>query len=265
MNNILATFTTNRHSTLGIFDSGLGGLTVLKALQKVGIADHYIYVGDTAYLPYGEKTVEQLQKRADLVTSFLSTQGVSTCVIACHTLSAVAYDYLKERFPTISFIGMIEIVADYALHQSKNKRIGVLATSASINSHAHSNALIKRNKHCLVIEQSCPRIVPLIEALPYNEAAIKKAITYYVKPLLDKGVDTIILGSTHYALIKEIIQHITGPAITLISAENTLIHGLEEKPYHNKTDCYVTGDKISFQEKAHILANINLKVKSVIL
>lgn len=265
MNNILVPFIKGRYSTLGIFDSGLGGLTVLKALQKIGIAEHYIYVGDTAYLPYGEKTVEQLQERADLVTRFLRAQGISTCVIACHTLSAVAYDYLKERFPRISFIGMIEIVADYALHQSKSKRIGVLATSASINSHAHSNALIKRNKNCVVIEQACPQIVPLIEALPYNEAAIKKAITYYVKPLVDKDVDTIILGSTHYALIKKIIQHIIGPNITLISAENTLIYGLEEKAYHNKTDCYVSGDNVSFQEKARILANIDLTVKSIIL
>lgn len=238
---------------IGLFDSGLGGLTVLRALYNAHVAQHYVYVGDTAYLPYGGKSVDTLQERARIITQFLVSHNINVCVIACHTLSAVAYTYLQEQFPTVTFVGMIDLVAEHALKLSKNNRIGIMATTATIKSHAHRTALLKRNSMCTVVEQECPELVPLIEAPIVHKENLYEAVRAYIDFLRVRHVDTIILGSTHYALLKNMIYDIVGTTISLISAEDIIAQPLTQVQNTSVVECFVTSDSDFFAQKTAAL------------
>lgn len=221
--------TISDSTTLGFFDSGVGGLSILQKCFNLK-AKALVYFADAKHLPYGNKTPEFLLERGIVITKFFLKQNIDTIVVACHTSSATTLNKLKKLFPQVTYIDMLVPTIDMALKKTKSGRIGVMATQASIDSHVHKKLLLDRNSNISVFEQACPDFVPLIEAQA-SEEKFNVAIKKYLKPLLAKNIDTLILGCTHYAFLEKLIQ-IQAPTITLISAANCIIlpNNQEDKP-----------------------------------
>ena len=148
---------------IGIFDSGIGGISILNKLLQSHVSD-FLYVADTAYLPYGNKSAKLLQKRSKMITQFFISQKITTIVIACHTSSATTLCFLKKNFPQVTFIDMIPPTINQACIVSENKKVGLIATHATIKTHAHKKYLHKINSNIMLYEQPCPLLVPMIES-----------------------------------------------------------------------------------------------------
>jgi len=205
---------------IGIFDSGIGGLTVVKEILRLMPNERIIYFGDTARVPYGSKSPKAVREFAMQDASFLFNKGVKTIVIACNTASAEALDLLQNEFG-ISVIGVIEPGARAAsLITSGN--VGVIGTHGTIASGAYRIALHNTNSSINVESIACPLLVPLIEEDWIGKSATKEIADEYLKPLLEKNIDTLILGCTHYPVLKSVLQEVVGAKVTLIdSAEAT--------------------------------------------
>lgn len=212
------TYNIYASETIGIIDSGAGGLSIANSLVLLLPTHRFIYVADAAHLPYGQKTTEYLIERASKITRFLQSQNVRTIFVACHTLSATALPFLKELFPTVQYIDMVPGTIFKACATTNNKKVGVMATSATIASHLHKKLLLQTDSSLEVFEQACPLFVPLIEESASPDQ-LMSAIKTYLQPLLDQSVDTIILGCTHYPFIQRLLEE-AAPHVTFISAAN---------------------------------------------
>lgn len=206
---------------IGIFDSGVGGLTVLKAIIKALPQEDTIYLGDTARVPYGTKSPETVTRYSRQITSFLLSREIKLLVVACNTASAVSLDALKKNFP-IPIVGVIEPGARRAAAATRTGRVGVIGTEGTIRSSAYAKAIKRINPGIEVITRACPLFVPLAEeGWVDNEVARLTAATY-LDGLREDGVDTLVLGCTHYPLLKSIIAETMGEGVTLVdSAEET--------------------------------------------
>ncbi|MGE0009793.1 MAG: glutamate racemase [Candidatus Babeliales bacterium] len=243
---------------VGVFDSGIGGLSVVKQILRTRNA-HIVYVADTANMPYGLKSPDQIRVLSERITEFLLTQHVDYIVIACHTISAISGPYLAAKYPHIAFITMLEVVVPAALKTTKTNRIGIMATPATILAQVHKHALQYSNPRITVFEQPCPTLASTIEHQFDNHALIEDRITQYVSPLIAHGIDTLILGCTHYDLIQNEIQDFVGSQITIISSGRTPLP-LLPKPREQKEEgaltieCYVSGNQDMFTESlVHII------------
>ncbi len=202
---------------IGIFDSGLGGLTVVKAVKKILPQESIIYLGDTARLPYGTKSSESIIKFSFDNTKFLLEKKVKAIIVACNTSSATSLKKLQESFD-IPIFGVIEPGALKALEFTQNGKIGVIGTTTTIRSKAYQKELKKNKKNIEVYAKACPLFVPLIE-----EGWIDSKITYevaeiYLSEFKKKGIDSLILGCTHYPLLKDIIKEIMENKVILIDS-----------------------------------------------
>jgi glutamate racemase len=206
---------------IGIFDSGIGGLTVLKELVRAMPQEDTLYLGDTARVPYGTKSPETVTRYALEIASFLAKKDIKLLVVACNTASAVSLETLQERFP-IPIVGVIEPGARRAAAMTRNGKVGVIGTEATIKSSAYTRAIKKVNPAIEVITQPCPLFVPLAEeGWTANEVA-RLTVKSYLEGLKGSGVDTLVLGCTHYPLLKEIIAETMGDTVRLVdSAEET--------------------------------------------
>ena len=202
---------------IGIFDSGIGGLTVVKELIKLLPKENLVYFGDTARVPYGTRSVKLIKQYALEDAAFLEQFNIKILIIACNTASAVAVDLLKSAL-IIPVTGVIEPVVSAALNISTKKRIGVIGTTATINSQAYNKQINRQEPDVLVYGQPCPLLVSLVEEGWVDDEITRLTIRKYLDPLLQKDIDTIILGCTHFPVIKELIQDETGPEITLIDS-----------------------------------------------
>jgi glutamate racemase len=205
------------NNPIGIFDSGIGGLTVVKELTKMMPKEDLVYFGDTARVPYGTRSAKLIKKYSLEDAAFLEQFNIKLLIIACNTASAVAVDLLKSSL-IIPVTGVIEPVVSAALTISKNKRIGVIGTTATINSQAYNEQIYMREPEADVYGQPCPLLVSLVEEGWVDDEITRLTIRKYLKPLLDEGVDTIILGCTHFPVIKDLIQDEAGPLISLIDS-----------------------------------------------
>lgn len=213
---------SDKSSGIGIFDSGVGGLTVLQSIKKRLPKENLIYFGDTARVPYGTKSAETVTKFARQDIHFLMSQGVKMIVVACNTASALALDTLKKEI-NIPIIGVIEPGAKGAAAASLNKKIGVIGTEATINSDAYSLAIRRIDKDISVVSRACPLFVPLAEEGWGEHRIAKIAAEEYLSAMKNK-VDTIVLGCTHYPLLKKIIGKVLGEGVVLVdSAEETAL------------------------------------------
>ena len=188
---------------IAFFDSGVGGLTVFEKLKKLLPNENYLYFGDTKNMPYGEKTKEQQNEYSDKIFKYLESKGVKAVVMACNTTSATAYSSLKDNYnfkiyPIIQSVA--KIIADMGL-----KRVGVLATIATINSHAYSRELAKYNPDMEVLELACPQWVRIVEEKRENDPGCEKLITSKLAEMLWYSPEKIILGCTHYPYLKGIL------------------------------------------------------------
>jgi glutamate racemase len=210
----------SNHLPIGVFDSGLGGLTVVRELSKRLPHEDIIYVGDTARVPYGTKSPDTVRRYALQISFFLIQKKVKALVVACNTVSAVALQALKNL--PIPVFGVIDPGSRAAVLKTKQGRIGIIGTPATVASHAYKTTIQSYSPSSKVWEEACPLLVPLVEVGWHKHSVTREVVKTYLKPLLKKKIDTLVLGCTHYPLLKETISSFTGPRISLIdSAEET--------------------------------------------
>jgi glutamate racemase len=202
---------------IGIFDSGIGGLTVVKELIKLLPNENLVYFGDTARLPYGTKSDRLIKQYSLENTLFLEQYNIKFLVVACNSASAVAVDTLRS-YLTIPVTGVIAPGVEAAIQITKNKRIGIIGTTATINSNAYSKMIKEANMEIEVWGQPCPLLVSLVEEGWIDDDITRLTIRKYLQPLLEHKIDTIILGCTHFPVIKDLLQEEVGQHITLIDS-----------------------------------------------
>jgi glutamate racemase len=217
--------------SIGIFDSGIGGLTVVKQLIRFLPHEDLIYFGDTARVPYGTKSEKLIRQYAMEDAKFLLQFGIKMLVVGCNSVSATALDLLQEKL-SIPVTGVIEPGVTAAVNLSEKKRIGVIGTTATISSKAYDRKIYIRDNKIEVFGQPCPLLVPLVEEGWLEDDITRLTIKKYIDPLLKKDIDVIILGCTHFPVIKSLFQEVVGNKITLIDSgeetakvvRDTLIH-----------------------------------------
>jgi len=206
---------------IGIFDSGVGGLTVLREIFKVLPQEDTIYFGDTARVPYGTKSPETVERYSREITSFLVKRDIKLLVVACNTASAVALNSLKREF-FIPVVGVIEPGARRAVEVTRSGRIGVIGTAGTIKSSAYTRAIKRLNPAAEVLTRACPLFVPLAEEGWTDNQVARLTAQSYLQELKEADIDTLVLGCTHYPLLKNIIAETMGPDVVLVdSAEET--------------------------------------------
>ncbi len=202
---------------IGVFDSGIGGLTVVKALMEDLPSESIVYFGDTARVPYGTKSKTTIVKFSLENVEFLLRYGVKCIVIACNTSSSWALPTLRKYFK-VPIIGVIRPGALAAVRQTRNKRIGVIGTTATINSRAYEMAIQRLDPRIKVFSHSCPLFVPLVEEGWLNGDICRTIAQRYLQPLVRQRIDTLILGCTHYPLLTKTIQEVVGPSVALVDS-----------------------------------------------
>ncbi|MBI5872957.1 MAG: glutamate racemase [Candidatus Omnitrophica bacterium] len=208
---------------VGIFDSGIGGLTVVKEIIKLLPHENLVYFGDTARVPYGIKSKETIIKFSLENTLFLLQQDVKMIVVACNTSSSLALPVIRRHFK-IPIIGVIMPGAKEAVYATKNKKVGVIGTRATINSGAYEEEIKRLDSSIRVFSQACPMFVPIVEEGWINDTITTKVAQKYLSGLKAKDIDTLILGCTHYPLLKNRIQEVMGRSVKLIdSAEQVAV------------------------------------------
>ncbi len=207
------------HRPVGVFDSGLGGLTAVRELMQLLPGEDIIYFGDTARVPYGSRSPETILKFARQDMNFLCSFDLKAVVIACGTVSTTSLATLQDEYD-LPVIGVVEPTAAMAARQTRSGRIGLIATQASIRSGAYERALHRLDGSIQVTGAACPLFVPLVENGRFRpgDVVIETVAREYLRPMKDAGVDTLMLGCTHYPLLHDVIAGEMGPEVTLISS-----------------------------------------------
>ncbi|MGX6961461.1 glutamate racemase [Vagococcus xieshaowenii] len=202
---------------IGFIDSGVGGLTVVREALKQLPNETIMYLGDTARCPYGPRPAEQVVQFTWEMANFLVEKNIKMLVIACNTATAVALDEIKAALD-IPVVGVILPGTRASLKQTKNNRIGMIATLGTVKSHSYLKAIHNKSPKTEVVELACPRFVPLVESKSYQTPLAKKVVAETLQPLMNQKIDTLILGCTHYPLLRPIIQNVIGHDVTLVDS-----------------------------------------------
>lgn len=255
---------------IGIFDSGVGGLTVVKEVFKHLPEHQIIYFGDTARLPYGTKGADFVKKYSEKITEWLLGKGAKIIIIACNTSSAWASDFLKEKFKTTPIFEMIEPAIAEALKATKNGKIGIIGTPGTIRSGVYEKKLKNKNSKLEIYTQPCPLLVPLVEEGLLDDKITIEIIKRYIDPLKEQGIDTLILGCTHYPLLKEIIEKTIDSGIKVINPAESLAKEvkkyLENNPAVEKQiqkgsghEFFFSDEPYNFEKISHMCFNKRIK------
>ena len=252
---------------IGVFDSGIGGLTVVAELRRALPAERILYLGDTARVPYGGKSAETVTRYGREISDLLVTEGAKMIVVACNTASALAVPTLAPEFP-VPVIGVLEPGAAAAVKATRSGKIGVIGTRATIGSQAYSKAIHSLNPNLSVKATACPLLVPLIEEGLFDDEVTETVLRRYLEPMLSQGIDTLVLGCTHYPLLKNAIRTICGDGIQLVdSAENcavavrSLLSADSSNPSGPRLDILLTDSSEGFLRIAE--KSLNLKIDSL--
>lgn len=205
-----------KDAPIGVFDSGFGGLTVVREIMRQIPNEKIVYFGDTARVPYGSKSKETVTRFSRQITHFLQTQNVKTIVVACNTASAYALDELEKEID-IPMIGVVKPGAKVAADVTQNGKVGVIATSATIGSEIYTTYIKKLKPEVSVTGKACPLFVPLVEEGLLEDPVTDEIASRYLLELIDIDIDTLILGCTHYPLIRNTIQRVVGEKVTLVN------------------------------------------------
>lgn len=236
-------YMAENENPIGIFDSGIGGLTVFKEVSRMLPSENIIYLGDTARVPYGIRSPETVTRYSFECTGFLLQQNIKLLVVACNTVSAISLYKIKKRIP-IPVIGVIEPGARAAVNSTRNKKIGIIGTEATIRSGAYFKAIKRMNKDIEIVGLPCPLFVPLVEEGWTDGVIARLVVERYLSGLKEKGTDTLVLGCTHYPLLKNIIQDImegvtlidsaveTGKVVGDVLSKMKMIGKADKLPYH---------------------------------
>jgi len=206
---------------IGVFDSGIGGLTVVRALMERLPFENIIYFGDTARVPYGVKSPETITRFATQITRFLLQKEVKLLIIACNTMAAVAYQAVKD-LSSVPVLDVIAAGARKAIEETTSKHVGVIGTPATINSNAYARAIHEHDPDIRVFSQACPLFVPLVEEGWWHHPVTRLTAQEYLRPVLAEHVDTLVLGCTHYPVIKSLIREIVGQDIRLVDSAEAM-------------------------------------------
>jgi glutamate racemase len=213
---------------IGIFDSGVGGLTVVKEILKELPDYQIIYFGDTARLPYGTKGANFVKKYSAKITGWLLNKKVKIIVIACNTSSAWASEFLKRKFKNVKIFEMITPVISDILSSTRNKKIGIIGTPGTIKSKAYEKMIYDKDSSIKIFSQPCPLLVPLAEEGLIDDEATSKIVKRYLEPLKKEGIDVLVLGCTHYPLLKEVIKKQLGTDVKIINPAEILTREIKK-------------------------------------
>lgn len=247
---------------IGVFDSGVGGLSVLRVLRRRLPEAEYLYVADQGHVPYGLRPLQEVRGFAEGITRYLLSQGADLVIIACNTASAAALPALREAFPHTPFIGMRPAIGP-AVAQSRSRVIGVLATQGTFRGELYASAVRRFAQGVTVLQDTCPGLVEQIEAgktrAPETRAILERALT----PMLARGVDTVVLGCTHFPFAASLIREIVGPEVGIIDPAPAIARQVEHlwRQYHlsitgaapGRVRFATTGDAGRFREVIQIL------------
>ncbi len=250
---------------IGVFDSGLGGLTVLKEIMKITPNENIVYFGDTARVPYGPRSKETIVKYTFQAIDFLISKNVKAIVIACNTATARALKEANEKY-NIPILGVIEAGARTAAYTTKNKIVGVIGTDGTIRSKAYNVEISKLDSDIKIIDKACPLFVPIVEEGWANTDIASLTAKRYLEELIDEGIDSLVLGCTHYPLLKRTIGEIVGEKVTLVNPaketakdlkkileeNNMLRESVEEEPKYllKRTIGEIVGEKVTLVNPA---------------
>lgn len=248
----------DKEKYIGIFDSGVGGLTVVKSLLDKLPNENIVYLADSKHMPYGDKTNDQIIKYVMDDVKFLNNYELKAILIACNTADAVASSEVKQAY-SVPVFGVIEDACKVAIKTTKNDRIGVIATSAAIKADEYHKQLLRFNPHIKVYSQACPFLVPLIEEGKFDigNQEIRYILEDYLTPLLENDIDTLILGCTHYDLLSQIIKDMY-PNLNLVSSSRCVIDNLSKQIEKNDNTSneqlyFVSSNKEKFKEVADMI------------
>lgn len=259
-------------AAIGVFDSGVGGLTVVRALARRLPQEDILYFGDTARVPYGIKSVATIADYATQITQFLLAKRVKLLIVACNTMAAVAAQAIKDLSP-VPVLDVIDAGARSALAQSRTKHIGVIGTLTTVNSGAYIHAINAYDPAAQVVSQACPLFVPLVEEGWLDHPVTRLTAQEYLHPLLAHDIDTLVLGCTHYPLLQPLLQTVVGADIALVDAAATVAeqaaavlgaHALQNDVTHvGEYQYYITDVPLRFQAigerfLGHPLANVQV-------
>ena len=241
---------------IGIFDSGVGGLSVLRAIRRELPAETLLYLGDQAHVPYGSRPREQVRDFAFAITRFLLAQGAKLIVVACNTASAVALHDLRQAFPEVPFVGM-EPAVKPAAETTHTGKVGVLATPTTFAGELYASVVERFAKDVQIFQSTCPGLVEQIEAGDLTGPQTRQILEEALQPMLDEGIDTVVMGCTHYPFVIPLIETITGPEVRTIDPapaiarqtrrlleERALLHPEGES---GKVRFFTSGNLMAFQ------------------
>ena len=259
---------------IGVFDSGLGGLTAVKEIMNLFPNESIVYFGDTSRVPYGTRSKDTILKYTHSDINFLLTHDVKMIVIACGTASSAALPEIKTEF-NVPIYGVVDSGAYEAAHVTKNNKIGIIGTPATIKSGAYNKYIREYNPDAVTFEKACPLFVPLVENGHFNTPVTKLVVEEYLKEIKEAGVDTLIMGCTHYPLLKNAIAEYMGKDVTLVSpgeeVAKFLTKKIDNESAHSEVkdadqySYYVSDSVESFEELGGIFleTEINGKVSKI--
>lgn len=219
---------------IGIFDSGIGGLSVLKEIRKQLPDENYVYIADSAFTPYGDRSEQEIIQRCLQLVETLINHGATIIVVACNTATAIAVNRLREVF-SLPIVAM-EPAVKPAVENSRKGKVGILATTMTLSSHRYAHLLERFASGTEVIEQACPGLVEKVEAMQLDSESTIKLLNQYLDPLLNKNVDAVVLGCTHYPFLRKQIEKITGSEIRVIDTAAAVTRELVRKLESMKPD-----------------------------
>lgn len=250
--------------TIGIFDSGVGGLSVLRHIQRLLPGERLLYFADQAHVPYGRRSAEEIRLFSEQITRFLIAKDASIIVVACNTATAAAIDHLRQTFPETPFVGMEPAVKPGAA-KTRNGKIGVLATAGTFESQRYASLLARFAGNITAYESACPGLVEQIEAGELESKETEVILQKAIRPMLAHGVDTLILGCTHYPFVLPLIKRIAGNNVAVIDPAPAVAQQVKRvfkeqghSPVKGEIHLFTTGDSAIFGSKAQRLLSQSL-------
>lgn len=256
-----------RRTSIGVFDSGVGGLSVLKALLSSGPDAALHYVADSAHAPYGERSADEIETLSTQIASMLIEGGARLVVVACNTATACAIDPLRARWPDVRFVG-IEPAIKPAMAATRNGRVGVLATHATLASERFAHLLARHAKGAEVVLQPCAGLAAAIERNAVDDPALQEMAAQYAEPLIEAEVDTVVLGCTHYPLLRATWEHLFGPCVTILDPADAVasrVRALWQGPHGSAPTLqfHATGDGSALRTAAARWLGLDAPVRAM--
>src|SRR5215207_3950181 len=216
----------NSSSSIGVFDSGVGGISVLRAIREQMQEESIIYFGDQKHIPYGPRPMEQIRNFSEAITKFLLAQDAKIIVVACNTASAAALKDLREKFPDVQFVGM-EPAVKPAAERTQTGRVGVLATPATFQGALYASVVERFANGVELFQSTCPGLVQEIEQGNLNGEETRRILEEALRPMLEKNIDTVVLGCTHYPFVIPLIEEIVGESVRVIDPAPAVARQIE--------------------------------------